>query len=75
MDTIGTRIREARKRAGFQSAGALATALGVAKTQVYRWERGEFTPGAQRLAEIASAVKVSLEWLVTGRGPRKRRAA
>jgi transcriptional regulator with XRE-family HTH domain len=69
---IGERIREARKLAGVRVA-ELATALGVVKFTVYRWEVGYHRASIDSLNEIADYLRVSRAWLITGEG--KARAA
>lgn len=65
--SIGTRILEARKRAGMRQRD-LAAASDLDVMQISRWERGVTkTPTAASLEKLASALKVSVDWLLTGR--------
>lgn len=48
----GTRIRDARRKAGFKNAESFAVALGVGVRTVQRWEQNG-TDNYTRLAQIA----------------------
>lgn len=64
------RLRQARAAAGFESAAAAARALGVKPATMTHHENGTrgFTKEASRYAKF---FKVSLDWLLTGRGEMK----
>jgi UDP-N-acetylglucosamine 1-carboxyvinyltransferase len=59
-DRVSRRIKEARIAKGW-SQTRLAQALGVADTQVSRWEHGQM-PYSLTLERIAEALDVSAEW-------------
>lgn len=62
------RIRRARRHAGITQA-ALAELVGVRRSAVSNWESAnDVLPSMQHLLAIATACRVSLEWLGTGRG-------
>ncbi len=62
------RVRAARRRAEL-SQQALANSIGVRRTAVTQWERpGGTTPSVTNLIQAALAMKVTFEWLATGRG-------
>lgn len=66
---LGRRIDDAWERAGFASRAAMvrASALdGSEYNKVARWCRGASIPSVQALAKIATACRVSLDWLVFG---------
>jgi len=64
---IGARLKLARQAAGFRSAKAAAESLGVAYPTYAQHENG--TRGIVREAELyARRYKVSLDWLMRGRG-------
>lgn len=66
---LAMRIRVARQHAKLSQA-ELATVLGVTRGAVANWESTEDAhPIASRLIEMAVLTKVSIEWLVAGRGP------
>lgn len=73
MDIVqdaASRLRRARAAAGFPSARQAAIRLGVSEPTYYQYESGE--RGYSRHAErFAKAFRVSLEWLITGRGDMK----
>lgn len=66
MSTIGERIKEARQRAGLTRAEVAAKA-GIAYPTLAGIENGD-QRGTTRLPAIASALGVSSEWLLTGKG-------
>jgi transcriptional regulator with XRE-family HTH domain len=73
MDTaptpgIGSRIREARIAAGFSRAEHFARKLEIASAQLSKYELGHVEPRAEKLASIARACGVSIDWLITGQG-------
>jgi hypothetical protein len=47
----GDLLREARRRAGLTQA-ELAARLGIPRSQIGRWERGEVLPSLERLREV-----------------------
>lgn len=55
---LGARIRELRKKKGFDSIEAFAHALGYSWITVSRYERGKSTPDLARLHHIADTLKV-----------------
>ncbi|MCB2261437.1 MAG: helix-turn-helix domain-containing protein [Candidatus Thiosymbion ectosymbiont of Robbea hypermnestra] len=66
MNTLGSRVTDARDRAGFSQA-ELAKRVGVTPGAINKIESGE-TKGAkpETLAALARALGVSMEWLATG---------
>jgi transcriptional regulator with XRE-family HTH domain len=65
---LGDRLRRARKKAGL-SQGALAREASVSASAVSQWESpGGTKPNLERLCSIAMATRVSLDWLLTGKG-------
>jgi len=67
-ETIGARIKRAREARGISQLG-LAKQVGVPFQRVSEWERGVVSPSARYLRAIANALSVSLDWLLSGRGP------
>jgi transcriptional regulator with XRE-family HTH domain len=65
-EDFGDRLREAMMRRRIRP-GQLAVALEVRPQTVSRWRRGE-CPDDLRLPEIATYLRVALEWLKTGKG-------
>jgi len=72
-DTLGGRISLAREIAGL-SATQAAQRLGVMPESWNAWERDRDAPRANRLANMAGVLGVSLSWLLSGEGegPRER---
>jgi transcriptional regulator with XRE-family HTH domain len=66
--TVGARITEARKRRGWTQQ-ALADEVGVSFQAVSKWETGTSMPDVGLLVTIASALGMSTDALLTGRGP------
>ncbi len=66
-EDIGSRITEARQMADITKS-ALARRLGVTPQSVQDWESGSTKPKAERLAEMAGVLGVSLHWLAFGEG-------
>jgi transcriptional regulator with XRE-family HTH domain len=61
---IGERIKSARRDAGLTQRG-LATRLAISAGAVGQWETGK-VPATSRLAQLASVLDVSLDWLLGG---------
>ena len=66
-DTLGGRISFAREIAGL-SATQAAQRLGVMPQSWNAWERDRDVPRANRLANMAGILGVSLSWLLSGEG-------
>lgn len=54
----------------FGSVADLAQAVEVSDNAIYKWVSGRGQPSIVSLVNLAKAAGVSVEWLVTGRGPR-----
>ena len=61
-ETIGSRIRSARKLRGL-SQEQLAEALGVSFQAVSTWEQGKFIPDSEHLPALAKELDLSLDAL------------
>lgn len=62
---INDRIREARSIAKM-TQDALAKRLKLTKSTISQWESGMTTPNGKNLINLAEALNVSPEWLLTG---------
>lgn len=60
--TARVRLIEARK-AKFRSASAFARALGVGRSTVCMWEKGERTPSVATAAKIAAKLETPMDYL------------
>ena len=60
--TFGERLKELRKERGLGQI-ALAAALGVGKSSISLWERGESEPTLTNLITIAQYFDVTIDWL------------
>ncbi|AKD19954.1 helix-turn-helix transcriptional regulator [Salmonella enterica subsp. diarizonae] len=65
---INDRIREARSIAKM-TQDALAKRLKLTKSTISQWESGMTTPNGKNLINLAEALNVSPEWLLTGVAP------
>lgn len=63
LNNLGKRIRSARESAGFTQE-FLAESVGVSRTAVARWEKGDIEPKLQNLICIAEFLNVSTDWLL-----------
>ena len=73
MMKLSKKILYCRKRAGL-SQEALAERLGVSRQAVSKWETGEAMPEAGKLAALAAALGVSVDWLLSEDEPEELRA-
>lgn len=60
---IGERIRQTR---GDMSQAEFASKIGVNKTLLGKYERGESIPGGEFLSQLRDILGISLDWLLTG---------
>lgn len=67
LDRAGHRLRWARRRAGFQSAGEFAKAMQIAEV-TYRAYESDQNGYAKHAARFGKALRVPAEWLIGG-GP------
>jgi SOS-response transcriptional repressor LexA len=68
MAEVHERLIQARLSAGYDSAAAAARALGVKEQTYYSHENGNSGLRPKVAEKYARKFKVSLEWLLTGRG-------
>lgn len=66
-EKIGTRIREIRKPLVYKE---FAKKLGVSEGFVCEIEKGVKKPSAEMLFAIAEEYDYSINWLLTGKGPK-----
>lgn len=59
MKTFGKRLRDARKRAGYDSAQQFAGVLGKEPHTYRHWERGEAEPDFEMLTRICELLTIS----------------
>lgn len=64
-ETLGGRIRQARKAAGYRNAESLAVALGLGHRTIQRYEANKSEPSIARLREIAAATGQSLAYFIS----------
>lgn len=67
MMNVSERIKQTRKRLGY-SQDVLGAKVGVSRVAVSQWERGESSPSGRYLNDLAAALGVSVNWLLTGKG-------
>lgn len=68
--SLGERIRQLRKEAGWSQA-ELAEKIGVDPGRVSRYEAGRITPSAEALVRIAQILNVSIDHLLIDDIPRR----
>lgn len=73
MSTISDRLRQARERAGYDGPGEAAAALGVSRFTYTQHENGIRGFKRESAVKYANKFKVSLEWLLTGKGGAQRK--
>ncbi len=64
--SIGERITELRKQQNL-SQGQLASALGISRQAVSKWENGITVPDALNMIHLAEILDTDIEYLSTGR--------
>jgi transcriptional regulator with XRE-family HTH domain len=65
---IGGRLRAARRARGLTQMQVVA-ATGIEQATISKYEQGEIDePSAPKIAVLARALGVSMEWIVTGEG-------
>ena len=65
--TIGFRLREARKRARF-TLEEVGRNFGLSAQAVQQWEKDRTVPEPNRLQAVATLLGVSVQWIITGAG-------
>lgn len=66
---IETALREAGHKSGFQTVAAKM--VGIKQPSVAAWKAGTSTPDMDHIIILAEKLGVCVEWLYTGRGPKK----
>lgn len=64
-DTIGERIKSARRNSGLTQKG-LAAQVGVPYQTIQYWENGRRNPKIDNLQKVADALGVDVNWLLRG---------
>lgn len=67
--SIHERLKRARKEAGYETAAAACRAFGFNENTYGANERGTAPYGREAAVRYARAFRVSVEWLLTGKGP------
>ena len=70
--SLGNSIFQARKKCGL-SQEAVAEKLGVSRQTVSKWETGESVPETGKLAALAAALGVTVDWLLSEDEPEQPR--
>jgi transcriptional regulator with XRE-family HTH domain len=73
QDDIGERLKTVRKASGLTILQFEDT-MHLTMTTFYRFENGQLMANVELLHRFAEHFKVELEWLLTGRGQKKRRS-
>ena len=72
MDTIGSRLRFARKSKGFTQS-SLADAIGVSRGVIYNIEKNITEAQGIIINTVCRTLEISKDWLLTGTGKMERR--
>lgn len=75
MESVADRLRQARQEAGFESVADAARALGVSYPTYAGHENGARGLRRDSLTKYARRFKVSVDWLLTGKGDKSEDAA
>lgn len=67
MDTLGQRIRSARKAQNFTQQD-VADAFGIRRVSVTQWEADTTSPELDRIPELARILGVTSDWLLKAKG-------
>lgn len=67
--TLGERIKEKRKARGLTQK-QLADHFGISSVSVSEWERDLSRPDADKFASLATVLRTTVDYLLTGRGDR-----
>lgn len=71
---IHSRLKQARIDAGYDTASDAARAFGWTVSSYLGYENGDRQPGKDTARKIAEAYRISLDWLLTGRGTAGRKS-
>lgn len=66
---LGQRLRAIRTHFGEDDRDAFAARLGLSKSSIAHYERGESAPGAEALAAYRDTLGINVNWLLIGDGP------
>lgn len=66
METLGTRLKGLRKEKKLTQQ-QIADFIGVSKTSVIYWEKGETLPKHESLMSLAKVLNTSADWLLSGK--------
>lgn len=66
METLGTRLKALRKEKKLTQQ-QIADFIGVSKTSVIYWEKGETVPKHESLMSLAKVLNTSADWLLSGK--------
>lgn len=75
MESVADRLRQARQEAGFESVADAARALGVSYPTYAGHENGSRGLRRDSLSKYAKRFKVSVDWLLSGKGEKSEDAA
>ena|SRR4029077_17476993 len=64
---VGTRIRKAREAVGL-SQEDVGDALGLSRSAVSQWEKGQSSPTESNLVTLSGVLKVNPDYLIRGKG-------
>lgn len=62
--TLGRRIHDARKKAGYKNVESISVLMGVGHRTFQRWETDKAEPSISKLREIAALTDRSLAYFI-----------
>ena len=65
---LGKRLRLLRKTIGVEDLKSFADAIGVSKTALFAYEKGERDPSARALSAYRDLYGADINWILTGAG-------
>lgn len=65
---LGKRLRLLRKAVGAEDLKSFADAIGVSKTALFAYEKGERDPSARALSAYRDLYGADINWILTGAG-------
>jgi phage repressor protein C with HTH and peptisase S24 domain len=71
IQTLGSRLSEARLENGYKTKVSLAKILGVSHVTVSAWEKNEYKPDGENLVNLLELLGIAKDWLYHGKDPRQ----
>lgn len=69
IKTLGSRLSQVRLENNYKTKISLAKMLGVSHVTVSAWEKNEYKPDGENLANLLDLLGTTKDWLYHGKGP------